>query len=206
MGVGSNSTFSDDILKLDLSGPQHEHLSVVDVPGIFKKTTEGVTTKKDIAMVRAMVMEKMTNPRSVMLTVIPANGDVANQDILEMAEEVDKEGLRTFGILTKPDLVDRGAENRVIDLLNGQTHALKLGWHVVKNPGQAELEEQSGDRDFAEAKLFKEKAPWSKVDKEKIGIASLKLRLQEVLAGHVKREFPKVQSFSNHDSPCHPSL
>lgn len=27
--------FSDDILKIELSGPQHNHLSVVDVPGLF---------------------------------------------------------------------------------------------------------------------------------------------------------------------------
>jgi hypothetical protein len=27
--------FSDDILKIELCGPQHHHLSVVDVPGLF---------------------------------------------------------------------------------------------------------------------------------------------------------------------------
>jgi len=38
---GKTSTFSEDVLKLELSGPGHEHLSVVDVPGIFKRTTDG---------------------------------------------------------------------------------------------------------------------------------------------------------------------
>lgn len=38
---GNTSTFSEDVLKLELSGPNHEHLSVVDVPGIFKRTTDG---------------------------------------------------------------------------------------------------------------------------------------------------------------------
>jgi hypothetical protein len=27
--------FSDDVLKIELSGPQHHHLSVVDIPGLF---------------------------------------------------------------------------------------------------------------------------------------------------------------------------
>lgn len=27
--------FSDDILKIEISGPDHHHLSVVDVPGLF---------------------------------------------------------------------------------------------------------------------------------------------------------------------------
>lgn len=44
MGVPGPSTnnleelekrFSDDILKIELSGPDHHHLSVVDVPGLF---------------------------------------------------------------------------------------------------------------------------------------------------------------------------
>lgn len=32
---GLDKRFSDDILKIELSGPQHRHLSVVDVPGLF---------------------------------------------------------------------------------------------------------------------------------------------------------------------------
>lgn len=27
--------FSDNVLKVELSGPEHHHLSVVDVPGLF---------------------------------------------------------------------------------------------------------------------------------------------------------------------------
>ena len=30
--------FSDNILKIELSGPDHHHLSVVDVPGLFHST------------------------------------------------------------------------------------------------------------------------------------------------------------------------
>lgn len=45
MGLGAGQkTFSDDVLKIEICGPKRDHLSVVDVPGIFKKVTEGVTT------------------------------------------------------------------------------------------------------------------------------------------------------------------
>jgi hypothetical protein len=27
--------FSDDVLSITLSGPEHQHLSIVDVPGLF---------------------------------------------------------------------------------------------------------------------------------------------------------------------------
>lgn len=32
--------FSDDILRIELSGPDHHHLSVVDVPGLFHSKQE----------------------------------------------------------------------------------------------------------------------------------------------------------------------
>ena len=45
---------------------------------------------------------------------MPANVDIATQEIVHMAEEVDPEGKRTLGVLTKPDLVDKGAEDKVV--------------------------------------------------------------------------------------------
>jgi Dynamin family len=123
----TGSTFSNDVLRLEISGPDEEHLSVIDVPGIFKNTTSGFTTKADITLVRNMVQEYMDNPRSVMLTVIPANVDIATQEILELAADADPEGLRTLGVLTKPDLVDQGAESKVVDLIAGRAHVIKLG-------------------------------------------------------------------------------
>jgi len=86
MGVGSTNdqvqrTFSQDVLRLEISGPTQEHFSVIDVPGIFKRTTQGVTTKDDMNMIDEMVRGYMSNPRSIMLTVVPCNVDIATQEI-----------------------------------------------------------------------------------------------------------------------------
>ena len=43
-----------------------------------------------------------------------------------MAAKFDKVGQRTLGVLTKPDLVDKGAENRVVDLVEGKSSAADL--------------------------------------------------------------------------------
>jgi hypothetical protein len=48
--------------------------------------------------------------------VVPANVDIATQEIIQMAEDADIHGQRTLGVLTKPDLVDKGAEDKVLDL------------------------------------------------------------------------------------------
>ena len=123
-------TFSDDVLKIEICGPKQQHLSVIDVPGIFRNTTEGMTTDEDIEVVRNMVNHYMKNPRSVILAVIPANVDIATQEILKMAKKCDPEGERTLGVLTKPDLVDRGAEIRVVDLVQGMAPKRDLPGHI----------------------------------------------------------------------------
>ncbi|KAG9233414.1 dynamin GTPase [Amylocarpus encephaloides] len=184
-------TFSDDVLSLEVRGPDQEHLSIIDVPGIFKKTTPGVTNKDDIQMVRSMVYGYMENSRSVMLTVIPANVDIATQEILEMAEEVDPNGQRTLGVLTKPDLVDKGAENAIIDLIDGRKHPLTHGWHLVRNPGQQHLTNLETSRQALERNFFMCEQPWNSLDKDKVGIPALQVRLREILAEHIRREFPK---------------
>lgn len=185
-------TFSNDVLVLKISGPDQEHLSVIDVPGIFRSTTEGLTTTADTELVRSMVEKYMNNPRSVMLAVIPANVDVATQEILEMAKKADPHQDRTLGVLTKPDLVDKGAEPKVIDLLEGRTRPMKLGWHVIRNPGQSDLASKDLDRDARESSFFRSQSPWNTVDVEKVGIDSLRVRLNEVLSSLVRKEFPKV--------------
>ena len=32
-------SFSHDVLKIEMSGPQYEHFSVVDLPGLFRNTS-----------------------------------------------------------------------------------------------------------------------------------------------------------------------
>ena len=193
MGLGSrNQTFSQDVLKLEINGPEQQHFSVVDVPGMFRKSTEGVTTKEDQDVVRQIVESYMENRRSIMLAIIPANVDIATQEILEMARRVDINGSRTLGVLTKPDLVDSGAEGAIFDLIKCKKHRLALGWCVVRNPGQKHLEKRNVDRQAIEQELFDKKSPWDKLPKEKVGILKLRERLQEILTDSIRRAFPEV--------------
>ncbi|KKZ63827.1 hypothetical protein EMCG_01932 [[Emmonsia] crescens] len=186
--------FSTDVLRLEICGPDEDRLSIIDVPGIFKNTTSGLTTKEDIQLVRDMVQVYMQNPRTVMLTIVPANVDIATQEILEMAKEVDPLGERTIGVFTKPDLVDIGAEKKVIDLLEGKESGWKMGWSLVRNPGQQDLDDGKQDRDKSEERFFRSKFPWNTLDADKVGVNSLRARLQEILTTHIRREFPHVKS------------
>ena len=189
-----NTTFSNDVLIIEICGPQEEHFSVIDVPGIFRKRTPGVTTDKDIGMVRNMVVEYMQNQRSVIMVIVPANVDMATQEIVDMASVWDKSGERTLGVLTKPDLVDPGAEQAVLDVLLGKLHSLKLGWCVVLNPGQKALDENLGNRFDAEKDFFNKREPWNIVSKDQAGTQALRDRLGTILAAMIDREFPDVRT------------
>lgn len=60
-------------------------------------------------MVKDLVLGYMKQSRSIILAVIAANNDFANQSVTAFAREIDPEGNRTLGLITKPDLIDRGS-------------------------------------------------------------------------------------------------
>ncbi|KAL4872346.1 hypothetical protein BDV12DRAFT_210860 [Aspergillus spectabilis] len=128
-----------------------------------------------------------------MLAVVPANVDIATQEIIEIARELDSAGLRTLRILTKPDLVDRGAEDKIIELVEGKQESQELGWVVVRNLGQKDLQDPSKNRD-SEEETFSRSPPWNRLSKDNYGIEALRTRLQALLASNVRRAFPSVRS------------
>lgn len=61
---------------------------------------------KDIEkQIREMLMKYISKSACIILAVSPANQDLANSEGLKMAREVDPEGVRTIGVLTKVDLM-----------------------------------------------------------------------------------------------------
>ena len=65
--------------------------------------------------------------------------DVATVDILERAQKVNPGGTRTVGVLTKPDLVDKGGEAEVFPGLLKSRKLLRLGYCMVKTRSQEDL-------------------------------------------------------------------
>ena len=74
---------------------------------------------------------------TIILCVIAANSDIATSDGLKMAKELDKNGTRTLGVLTKLDIMDKGTDAKKV-LLN-QEIPLKLGYIAVKNRSKQDL-------------------------------------------------------------------
>jgi replication fork clamp-binding protein CrfC len=112
-------------------------LTLVDLPGLTKVPV-GDQPRDIEKQIRDMLLRYISKPSCVILAVTAANTDIANSDALKMAREVDPEGARTIGVLTKIDLMDQGTD--VIDILAGRVVYLRLGYVPVINRGQRDIE------------------------------------------------------------------
>lgn len=124
---------------------------------------------------------------------MPCNVDPATQEILKLAKEADPDGIRTMGVLTKPDLAtERTTQDTVIDIVQGRRNKLKLGYYVVKNRSADDNTSTASDRHAAEEAFFMA-PPWSSIATN-CGTPVLTARLRELLMEISKRELPKVKS------------
>ena len=82
-------------------------LTLVDLPGITLIPIEGQPANIE-QITRSMAERYMQDSRTIMLTVVAANADMATQEGLRMARRIDPKGIRTVGVITKIDIMDRG--------------------------------------------------------------------------------------------------
>ncbi|KAK2051907.1 hypothetical protein LY76DRAFT_584249 [Colletotrichum caudatum] len=184
--------FSKDVLRLEIEGPDMYPLTLVDLPGIFHSETASQSAK-GMKLVRELVQSYMEKPNSIILTVIAANNQLANQVVMRQAEKHDPTKTRTLGVITKPDLLPPGSsnENEYLQVVRGRDTAnnLKLGWHVLRN--RADYEKDTGPRDAVEEGFF-ESGVWNSIPAANRGVAALRAKLSRVLHDHIKKSLPAV--------------
>jgi len=135
--TGKNAGISPQPINLRVYSPNVLTLTLVDLPGLTKVPI-GDQPKDIEKQIREMILKYITKPNAIILAVTAANTDLANSDGLKMAREVDPEGSRTIGVLTKVDLMDQGTD--VVDILAGRIIPLRLGYVPVVNRGQKDIE------------------------------------------------------------------
>jgi dynamin 1-like protein len=81
-----------------------------------------------------MAHRYVSDSRTIILAVCPANADLTTADGLQMAREVDPKGIRTIGVITKIDIMDKGTNAK--RMIEGKDVALRLGYIGIKNRSQ----------------------------------------------------------------------
>ena len=133
----------------------------------------------------------MRRSRSIILAVISAKNDLANQIVTKHARDLDPLGLRTLGIITKPDTLPAGSdsERAFVELARNKDVNFRLGWHVLRNRGYDMRDCTAEERDETEEKFFSQ-GIWTSLSPSQLGIGTLKPRLSRVLKDQILLELP----------------
>jgi hypothetical protein len=193
MGLAEmTNAFAEDVLRIEISGPDHPHLTIVDLPGLIHAENK-LQTAADVNLVQQMVRLYMANTRSIILAVVSAKNDYANQIVLKLARDVDRKGHRTLGVITKPDMLPAGSESELsfTNLARNQDIEFRLGWHVLRNRDYDNRDASMAVRDTIEAEFFS-KGIWAAFERSTVGITSLRSRLSRVLLDQIRKELPNL--------------
>ncbi|CAJ1965051.1 unnamed protein product [Cylindrotheca closterium] len=184
-----------DVIQVEMKCPHCEDLTLIDLPGMVRShgKDESDTLGEEI---QALLNDYLHNSRCVILAVLPANVDFHNSQILAEAQKVDHETKRTIPVLTKPDLIDYGAEGNVKELLLGEkTQKFEMGFHMVKGRGQDALNRNVTITEalHQEETFFRLTEPWSKVDDNTLfGTQNLRTKLGELQMRLIRSSFESI--------------
>ena len=191
--LNEGQVISDDAIVIDVRGPEFPNLTLTDLPGLIRTVGDDEDPAM-IARVRSLVNRYLKQERTVILAVVPGNVDMHNVEILQAAEEADPKGMRTVSIITKPDLIDKGAESSVLELLMNRKKKLRLGYHVVRCRGQSDLNNSLSIQQGLEneATFFATHPVWSNVPAHLKDIGHLSTRLSAILENIIGDALPQV--------------
>ncbi|KAJ0439389.1 putative dynamin stalk domain, dynamin, GTPase region, GTPase effector domain, Dynamin superfamily [Helianthus annuus] len=134
--TGRTKQISSVPIYLSIYSPNVVNLTLVDLPGLTKVAVDG-QSDSIVKEIENLVRSYIEKPNCIILAVSPANQDLATSDAIQISREVDPKGERTFGVLTKIDLMDQGTD--AVDILEGRSYRLNFPWIGVVNRSQADI-------------------------------------------------------------------
>ncbi|XP_040918696.1 dynamin-3 isoform X4 [Toxotes jaculatrix] len=190
--TGSNKGISPVPINLRVYSPHVLNLTLIDLPGMTKVAV-GDQPADIEHQIREMLMQFITKESCLILAVTPANTDLANSDALKIAKEVDPQGLRTIGVITKLDLMDEGTDAK--DILENKLLPLRRGYVGVVNRSQKDID---GKKDIraalaAERKFFLSHPAYRHMA-ERMGTPHLQKALNQQLTNHIRDTLPGLRS------------
>ncbi|GMN62003.1 hypothetical protein TIFTF001_031083 [Ficus carica] len=134
--TGRTKQISPVPIHLSIYSPNVVNLTLIDLPGLTKVAIEG-QPESIVQDIEVMVRSYVEKPNCIILAISPANQDIATSDAIKLSREVDPSGDRTFGVLTKLDLMDKGTN--ALDVLEGRSYRLQQPWVGIVNRSQADI-------------------------------------------------------------------
>lgn len=135
--TGSNKGISPVPINLRVYSPHVLNLTLIDLPGLTRVPVgdQPIDIEQQI---KDMLFTYIKKDTCLILAVTAANQDLATSDALKLSKEVDPEGLRTIGVITKLDLMDEGTDAK--DILENKLLPLRRGYIGVVNRSQKDID------------------------------------------------------------------
>ncbi|CAN9512551.1 unnamed protein product [Ophioblennius macclurei] len=191
VGVG----ICDDLISLEIASPDVPDLTLIDLPGIARVAVKG--QPEDIGdQIKRLIQKFITKQETISLVVVPCNVDIATTEALKMAQQVDPDGERTLGILTKPDLVDKGTEEVVVDIVHNEVIPLSKGYMIVKCRGQKEIADKVSLTEATEREkdFFEQHAHFHALFNDgHATVPKLAEKLTLELVHHIEKSLPRLE-------------
>lgn len=136
--AGLKKNIIDQPIVLHVYSPSCPDMTLIDLPGITRIPLKDSEQPENIEEItKRMALKYVCDKRTIILCVIPANIDLSTSEALQLSKKVDESGLRTIGVITKIDIMDKGTNAK--KTLMGQEVSLRLGFVGVKLRSQQDI-------------------------------------------------------------------
>lgn len=189
--AGRNKAISDEPIILQIFSQNLIDLTLVDLPGLVKVPVGDQPDNIDL-LVKKIVLDFISNPNAIILAISPANVDIATSDSLKIAKEVDPYYTRTFGVISKLDLVE--TPETIVDVINNTTYPLKYGYIGVT----CRNSKDNFNNKSIESAMQEEEERYKEINEYNsiihlLGITKLTNRLSEILTSKIKTAIPSIK-------------
>ena len=189
--AGRNKAISDEPIILQIFSQNLIDLTLVDLPGLVKVPVGDQPDNIDL-LVKKIVLDFISNPNAIILAISPANVDIATSDSLKIAKEVDPYYTRTFGVISKLDLVE--TPETIVDVINNTTYPLKYGYIGVT----CRNNKDNFNNKSIESAMQEEEERYKEINEYNsiihlLGITKLTKRLSEILTSKIKTAIPSIK-------------
>ena len=192
---------SSQSIYLTVYSPTVPDLTLVDLPGIVYTDAEG--RKSAITdSIHALYKQHIARPGCVILCVMPVNADARTQQVTAWAHEVDPQGERTLGVISKVDRAEADDATLGARLMGQGPNAwtFRLGAVALRCRTQAEVEAgvSRDSVDAAEQAVFdahvglRGMAPGARAGA--LGCAALVRRLVHIQTAAIQAYLPALQA------------
>lgn len=190
----SEGEISNEQIDVVIRGSTVPDLTLIDLPGIARySATEGTAIAQQT---KSLISKYIAQPQVLILVVVPCHQDIETVEALSLAKDADPTGERTIGVMTCPDMVNKGAEQETMLIATNSKIPLKKGYVMVKCRSPQELKEgvTLAQSVANEEIFFRAHKHFCELPERSVGVRNLAEKLTEELYFSIKKNISVLQA------------